>query len=164
MTVTCLRTPSCCVLRPNSPDRALQEHAEEMFTALSRPNTFQRQMHAQPLIEMDRPADALPLLIEVEEREITGWTRYWRSVALLAVGKSPEALTEISAALAEDDHRLASFRSSFLVQRFKVRRSGTGKPPKTLPLRWPLLTTISSAARSRSCWRVPPSRPGQQLS
>jgi len=104
------------------PDAAIQKRALELFELMKSPNAFQRQTHGQLLVGMGRFAEAEVVLQTIAATESTGWTRYWRSVALLGAGDPDGALTEIGAALDGNDHRLTTFRSRFLVQRYRVRR------------------------------------------
>jgi len=109
------------------PDAAIQKRALALFELMKAPNAFQRQTHGQLLIEMGRFAEAHAVLQKIAVKDSTGWTRYWRSMALLGAGDADGALTEIGAALEDHDHRLTTFRSRFLVQRYRVRRE-LGQP------------------------------------
>lgn len=106
------------------PDRAMQERALQFFDSIQEPNEFQRQKHAEALIDVGRFADAEAVLRSIEKADTKAFAAYRLSQARLGQGDPSEALTLIDAALAALTAQQSKYQASFLAHRWKVRQAG----------------------------------------
>jgi hypothetical protein len=102
-------------------DAGYQSQALSYYESIEAPDDFTLQKHGQLLVEMGRPGAAEAVLRRIDTPK--AFSSYWLSKAQLGQNKDAEALASIDRALAGLSMGQRRYRSSFLAQRFEIRRA-----------------------------------------
>lgn len=97
--------------------------ALQAFETLQSPNAYQRRKWGETLYRLDRFIDAEAILETISDDPGRPWLAHNLSQVKLALGKLPEALALIDESVTAAVGANERYRSSFLLQRIKVKRA-----------------------------------------
>ena len=104
-----------------SNDRTLLEHALDAYETLKSPDSYQQRKWGETLFRLDRFSEAEERLESFDDEDGRIWLAHSLSQVKLALGKTTEAKRLVDEAVEGAAGSRSRYRSSFLLQRVKVK-------------------------------------------